>query len=109
VFAHEIDYASEIKNYGHHAEGQRRYSAPPLIGIRGRCRIEQPNRGIITTSHAERANLSVRLFNRRFARLTLGCSKKLENHRHAVALFVAHSNFCRKHSAHGKRQQWQRD
>jgi hypothetical protein len=28
-------------------------------------------------------------------------SKKLENHMHAVALFVAHFNFCRKHSAHG--------
>jgi hypothetical protein len=55
-----------------------------------------------TTSHCERTNLSVRLFNRRFTRLTLGYSKKLENLRHAVALFVAHFNFCRVHSAHGK-------
>ena len=55
---------------------------------------------MVTMSHAERANLSVRLFNRRFTRLTLGYSKKLENHCHAVALFVAHFNFCRVHSAH---------
>jgi hypothetical protein len=26
-------------------------------------------------------------------------SKKLESHRHAVALFAAHFNFCRVHSA----------
>jgi len=28
-------------------------------------------------------------------------SKKLDNLKHAVALFVAHFNFCRVHSAHG--------
>jgi hypothetical protein len=27
---------------------------------------------------------------------------KLENLRHAVALFIAHFNFCRVHSAHGQ-------
>jgi hypothetical protein len=57
---------------------------------------------MICTSHVERTNLSVRLFNRRFTRLTLGYSKKVENHKHAAALFVAHFNFCRKHSAHGQ-------
>jgi hypothetical protein len=46
-------------------------------------------------------NLSLRLFNRRFTRKTLGYSKKLENLRHAVAIFTAHFNFIRKHSAHG--------
>jgi predicted transglutaminase-like cysteine proteinase len=34
--------------------------------------------------------------------LSLGYSKTIENHRHALALFVAHYNFCRIHSAHGK-------
>jgi len=42
----------------------------------------------------------VRLFNRRFTRCTLGFSKKPENLRHAVALFVWHFNYCRVHSAH---------
>jgi hypothetical protein len=42
----------------------------------------------------------VRLFNRRFTRCTLGYSKKLENLKYAVALFVWHFNFCRIHSAH---------
>ncbi len=34
---------------------------------------------------------------RRFTRLTNGFSKKLRNHRAAVALYVAHYNFCRVH------------
>jgi hypothetical protein len=34
---------------------------------------------------------------RRFTRLTNGFSKKLENHRAAVALWIAFYNFCRVH------------
>ncbi len=34
---------------------------------------------------------------RRFTRLTNGFSKKLRNHRAAVALYVAHYNLCRVH------------
>jgi len=32
----------------------------------------------------------------------LGYSKTVTNLRHAVALFIAHFNYCRVHSAHGK-------
>jgi hypothetical protein len=53
----------------------------------------------VTVNHAERQNLSVRLFNRRFTRLTLGYSRKLANLEHSVALMVAFHNFCRPHSA----------
>ena len=35
--------------------------------------------------------------NRRFTRLTLGFSKKIENHIHAIALFAFHYNFCKIH------------
>ena len=51
----------------------------------------------ISTSYAERGNLSLRMACRRFTRLTNGFSKKLENHVAAVALYVAHYNFCRVH------------
>jgi hypothetical protein len=47
-------------------------------------------------------NLNIRLFNRRFTRLTLGYSKKLENLRHSVALFVCYWNFCWKHTTTGQ-------
>jgi hypothetical protein len=36
---------------------------------------------------------------RRFTRLTNGFSKKLDNHRAAVSLYVAHYNLCRVHEA----------
>ena len=35
--------------------------------------------------------------SRRFTRLTNGYSKKLENHRAAVALWIAFYNLCRVH------------
>lgn len=51
----------------------------------------------ISTSYAERSNLSIRMACRRFTRLTNGFSKKLDNHVAAVALYVAFYNFCRPH------------
>ena len=54
---------------------------------------------LISTSYAERQNLSVRMASRRFTRLTNGFSKRLDNHAAAVALYVAHYNLCRMHEA----------
>jgi mRNA-degrading endonuclease YafQ of YafQ-DinJ toxin-antitoxin module len=53
-----------------------------------------------TTSHAERTNLSVRQFTRRFTRCTLGYSKKLKNLKHAVALFVWHFSLPDNYQRH---------
>jgi len=41
------------------------------MGVRRTARIGNPDRRKICASQAERANLSVRLFNRRFTRLIL--------------------------------------
>jgi len=43
----------------------------------------------------------VRHFNKRFARLGLGYSRKLTNHRNAISLFVCAYNFCKVHSTLG--------
>ena len=71
-----------------------------VVNVIKRIKLGEPDLERATTSHCERTNLSVRLFNRRFTRSTLGYSKKLENLKHSVALFIAHFNFCRVHSAH---------
>ncbi len=69
------------------------------IGVKNFIRIGNPDPDLISTSHVERTNLSVRMFQRRYARLCLGFSKRLENMKLSVALFVAHFNFCRINSA----------
>jgi IS1 family transposase len=97
VFGRDVDYATETKYFA----SPQRFLPRRLIGLRRRPRIGSPDMRLATTSHVERTNLSLRLFNRRFTRCTLGYSKKLDNLRHAVALFVWHFNFARVHSAHG--------
>ena len=51
----------------------------------------------MNTSIVERSNLTVRMQNRRWTRLTNAFSKKWENHVLMFALFVAWYNFCRPH------------
>lgn len=53
----------------------------------------------ISTSYIDRTHLSLRLLNRRFTRLTLGFSKKLDYLKYSIALSVAHFNFCRVHAS----------
>ena len=45
----------------------------------------------------ERWNLTLRMQNRRFTRLTNGFSKKLQNHASMLAITMVYYNFCRKH------------
>lgn len=62
--------------------------------------IRTPQKGVpkrISTSFIERQNLSLRMGQRRLTRRTNGFSKKYEHHCAAVALYVAHYNFCRVH------------
>lgn len=104
TFGAEVDFAQQIKKYADRDFGafrdERRYSvARGCTSVKTQVHIGNPNTDLISTSHVERTNLTVRLFNRRLTRLTLGYSKKLANLKHSMALFIAHFNFCRVHSA----------
>ena len=59
--------------------------------------IGSPDLGTLTTSHVERAFLTVRQELKRFQRKGLGYSKDLEMHKTAVALFIGVYNFVRRH------------
>lgn len=96
-FGAEIDYSMLVKLYGKPTANETRYSPPVCIGARKRRVIGSPKRELISTSHIERQNLTMRMSMRRFTRLTNGYSKKIENHGHAMAIYVMHYNFCRIH------------
>ena len=101
-FGKDIDFAQLIKIYAASKEDggpERRYSPTVCTGARKIVKIGNPDRDEISTSYVERTNLTVRLFNRRFTRLTLGYSKKFEYLTHAVNLFATYYNFCWVHSA----------
>jgi hypothetical protein len=57
--------------------------------------MEQPDPERICTSIIERSNLSTRMSNRRFTRLTNAFSRELGNHWATVACRFAFYNFCR--------------
>ena len=97
------DYAIQTKVFANAIPSEfHRYSPGHCIAVTTLPVFGNPLPELISTSHVERSNLSIRNFNKRFNRLTLGYSKKLENLRHASAIYVAHFNFCRVHSAHGE-------
>lgn len=60
-------------------------------------RSGNPDKSRITTAHVERVNLSMRHFNKRFARKSISFSKDEEYLAYSVFLFVAAHNFCKVH------------
>ena len=99
-----LDYATMQKLYATPfdlPEAIRRYSPQRCIGCKIRTLAGSPRPDRISTTFVERANLSVRHFNKRFARLGLGWSRKLDNHINALHLFIAAYNFCKVHSTLG--------
>jgi len=97
AFGGDIDYAVLIKLYGQESEGQRRYSPPVCIGCEREVVEGNPDRRHISTSLVERSNLTVRMQQRRFTRLTNAFSKKVENLMAVVSLHFTFYNFCRIH------------
>src|ERR1700722_12723950 len=96
-FRGTVKHGVLIKNYVNPEVG--RYAPPQLIDV-NRFNINGINDlGTICTSHVERCNLTIRTFMKRFTRLALGFSKKLENLAAATAIHVATYNFCRMHSS----------
>jgi hypothetical protein len=73
-----------------------RYSPAAVVKVERQVVTGDPDQ-YVSTSYVERQNLSLRMSQRRFTRLTNGFSKKLDNHVAAVALYVAHYNLCRTH------------
>jgi IS1 family transposase len=95
-FGANVDFGQLHKIYGK-LNADNWYGGGQVIGAVPHVKIGRPDYSRISTSHVERANLSVRMHLRRLTRLTNAFSKKLENLKDAVTLYVAFYNFCRVH------------
>lgn len=102
AFAADVDYAMLVKMYGEPTGSkghERRHSPAECTGAKKEPIFGKPDPARVSTSHVERQNLSMRMGMRRFARLTNGFSKKLENHLHMLSLYFVHYNFVRVHKS----------
>ena len=92
AFGPYVRYGQIIKEY---RNATMQYTPSEMVGTqrRGIIGIDDSNARSICTSHVERNNLTIRTFMRRFTRLSLGFSKKLECLAAAVGMFAAYYNF----------------
>jgi IS1 family transposase len=100
TFGADVDYAMLVKLYTDSNSGEgneRKYSPGECCHTRKEKMIGDPDMAHVSTSYAERQNLSARMMMRRYTRLTNAFSKKLENHSAAVALNYFAYNFLRIH------------
>ncbi|MDP6475261.1 MAG: transposase [Alphaproteobacteria bacterium] len=99
AFGARARYGQIVKSYSAVGGKQaaRRYSPGHIVSVSERPVFGRVDK--IPTSLVERQNLTLRMQQRRFTRLTNGFSKKLENHKAAVSLYVGHYNYCRVHES----------
>ncbi len=100
TFGADIDYGMIVKMYSNAPTGnETRYSPGECCGIKKSRVSGNPDMKHVSTSYAERMNLQIRMGMRRFTRLTNAHSKKLENHKYALAIYFMYYNFARIHSS----------
>jgi IS1 family transposase len=97
AFGGDVDYAQLVKIYGPENPGEARYSPPVCRGTETTMMSGDPDPDYVSTSYVERQNLTLRMHNRRFTRLTNAFSKRWINHEHAISLHYFFYNFCRIH------------
>ncbi len=100
AFGDDINYAMLVKVYGAAPDSTKgRYSPAECIGAHKQVVEGKPDPKHISTSFAERQNLTMRMQMRRFTRLTNAFSKKFENHMHMVALYTVWYNYVKQHKS----------
>jgi hypothetical protein len=100
AFGTAVDYGSIIKTFSHSdLEEQRRYSPPDVMSVKRVPVSGTPVVDLISTSHVEKQNHTLRMHCRRLTRLTNAFSKKFDNFKAAVALHYAYYNFVKTNIA----------
>jgi IS1 family transposase len=91
AFGGHARYGIIIKEY---RNATMNYTPSEIVGTQRRPVTGELTPWAICTSHVERHNLTIRTLMKRFTRLSLGFSKKLENLEAACAMFLCFYNFC---------------
>ncbi len=102
AFHDRADHAVLNKNYASGptvVDGRRRYSPATFVSASKFAANGNSNLDTASTSIVERSNLSLRMGNRRFTRLTNAFSKKMGNHMHAISFYFMVYNFVKIHKS----------
>src|ERR1017187_5913432 len=102
AFGAEADYAQVVKTYSVcnlNKEDASRYSPADVVRVEKHRISGNPIQELVSTSHVEKQNHTLRMHCRRLTRLTNAFSKKLENFCAAVALNFTYYNFCKSNLA----------
>lgn len=99
AFGSEVDYGTVIKTFSHSDLMEtRRYSPPECLQVKKESVQGSPDMKMVSTSHVEKQNHTVRMHCRRLSRLTNAFSKKRANFEAAISLHYAYYNFCKRHN-----------
>lgn len=102
AFGGEVDHGVLVKIYSNvKAPHQNRYAPLEVVGTKTEIANGNPDRARISTSFVERANLTIRMGQRRYTRLTNAHSKKYANHLYSLAIYFMFYNFIRPHQTLG--------
>ncbi|MDB6034955.1 MAG: hypothetical protein JWM16_5293, partial [Verrucomicrobiales bacterium] len=102
AFGSDVDYGQIVKTYSVtnlNKDAAGRYSPAEVVKVEKTVVAGTPDTALITTSHVEKQNHTLRMHCRRLTRLTNAFSKKYENFVAAVSLNFAYYNFCKVHGA----------
>ena len=101
-FGTEVDYGQISKTYSLtnlNKDAASRYSPCEVVKTEKTTVFGMPDVNLISTSHVEKQNHTLRMHCRRLTRLTNAFSKKFENFQAAVALNFCYYNFIKTHGA----------
>jgi IS1 family transposase len=102
AFGSEVDYGHIVKTYAVtnlNKDAASRYSPAEVVKTERKRICGSPIKELVTTSHVEKQNHTLRMHCRRLTRLTNAFSKKFENFEAAIALNFCYYNFCKTHKA----------
>lgn len=97
LWGNDINYGQIVKIISHSGIATTRYSPGKILEVRRKRIFGSPKQDRISTSFAERVNLSIRMSVRRMTRLTNGFSKRWSNHEAMMDLFFGVYNLCKVH------------